>query len=75
VSHQQAGLLILGVGLAIALIGLLVWAGGLSWFGKLPGDIRIEGKNATVFIPIASMIVVSLVLSVGLSLLLRIFRR
>jgi len=30
-----------------------------SWFGKLPGDIRIENKNSFVFIPITSMIVLS----------------
>ena len=74
-TNQQLGVLIIVTGLAIALIGVVVWAGGLAWFGKLPGDIRIEGESARVFIPIASMIVISLVLTVALNLLLRLFRR
>ena len=43
----------------------------LNWFGRLPGDIRIEGENGNVFIPITSM----LILSVLLSVLLSLFRR
>ncbi|MFP4034814.1 MAG: DUF2905 domain-containing protein [Desulfovermiculus sp.] len=43
----------------------------LNWFGKLPGDIRIESGRTRVFIPITSMIVVSIILSV----LISIFRR
>ena len=42
-----------------------------TWFGRLPGDIRIESGRSKVFIPITSMIV----LSVVLSLLLSFFRR
>ncbi len=54
--------MILGVGLVVA--GLLVWSGGLSWFGRLPGDVRFEGERTRLYIPIVSMIVVSLALSV-----------
>lgn len=43
----------------------------LSWFGRLPGDIRIEGGRGKVFIPITSMLIVSLLLS----LLTSLFRR
>lgn len=74
-SHQQIGLWIIGAGFGVILLGLIVWAGGLSWFGHLPGDIRIEGQSSTVLIPITSMIVVSVVLSLGLNLILRILRR
>lgn len=51
------------VGLAIVLIGVLAGTGALSWFGRLPGDIRIERPNTRVYIPITSMVIVSLVLS------------
>ncbi len=34
-----------------------------SWFGHLPGDIRIEGERTFIYAPIASMLVVSVVLS------------
>jgi hypothetical protein len=73
-SHQQIGLLIIAIGVGIVLLGALVWLGGLSWFGRLPGDIRIQGQSGTVFIPVSSMIVISVVLSVGLNLLLRFLR-
>jgi hypothetical protein len=74
-SHQQIGLLIIAIGVGIVLLGALVWLGGLSWFGRLPGDIRIQGQSGTVFIPVSSMIVISVVLSVSVNLLLRLARR
>ena len=43
----------------------------LGWFGKLPGDIRIRTDSTSVFIPITSMILVSLVLTLLLNLLNR----
>lgn len=61
------------IGLAIALVGVLARFGLLSWFGNLPGDIRIENDRSTVFIPITSMIVISVVGSVVLSLASRFF--
>ncbi|MES9956461.1 MAG: DUF2905 domain-containing protein [Sedimenticola sp.] len=45
--------------------------GLLSWFGKLPGDINIETERGRVFIPITSMIIVSVVIT----LLVNLFRR
>jgi NAD/NADP transhydrogenase beta subunit len=73
-SNQQTGLLIIAIGVGVVLLGAIVWLGGLAWFGKLPGDIRIQGQSGTVFIPITSMIVISVVLSVGLNLLMRFLR-
>ena len=43
----------------------------LNWFGRLPGDIRIESERSVIFIPITSM----LLLSLGLTLLLNVLRR
>ena len=60
---RSAAILALGIGLLVALVVFLVAVGALSWFGHLPGDIRIESDNARVYIPITSMIVVSLALS------------
>ena len=59
------------LGIAAIVLGLLVRVGALGWFGNLPGDIRIEGERTRVFIPITSM----LILSVVLSALLALFRR
>lgn len=62
------------LGLVVAGVGLLVWAGGLSWLGRLPGDLRFEGERTRVLVPVTSMIVVSVVLTVVVNLLLRWWR-
>jgi hypothetical protein len=59
------GLVLLGAGL------LLTLAGKLPWLGKLPGDIFYKGDHVTVYFPLATCIVISVVLS----LLLWLFRR
>jgi hypothetical protein len=64
-----AGAGIAGLGL---LIGLLAGAG---WFGRLPGDIRIERPGFTCLVPLASMLLVSVVLTVVLNIVLRIGRK
>ncbi len=67
------GKLFILIGSGLVLIGLiLTFAPGLfGWFGRLPGDIRIEGEHRSFFFPITSMIVVSLVLTLILNLFFR----
>ena len=72
-SSPSVGPLLIAAGLALALIGVLVSLGGLGWFGRLPGDIRIERESLRVYIPVASMIVISVVLSLVLYLVRRFF--
>ena len=61
---------------ALILCAGLIWqfvpdaARLVSWFGRLPGDIRYRNGGVTVFVPITSMILVSL----ALSLIVRLFR-
>ena len=43
--------------------------------GRLPGDIRIEGKNGSFYFPVATSIVLSLVLTVLLNIIVRLFRK
>ena len=64
------------IGLGIAAVGLLVrFAPGLfTWFGHLPGDIRIESDDSRVLIPITSMIVVSVVLTVVVNVIASLLR-
>jgi hypothetical protein len=64
--NSSPATLLIGAGVALILIGLLIWSGSLSWFGRLPGDIRIERESVRVYIPVVSMLVVSVVLSVVL---------
>lgn len=72
-GSRPLGILLLVLGAAIALAGLLVWAGWLSWLGRLPGDVRIERENVKIFVPFTSMILVSVVLSLVLHLIRRLF--
>jgi len=69
--NRSIGLLLIVGGAAVILIGLLVYSGGLSWFGKLPGDIRYETERTHVYIPLVSMLLVSLILSLIMYLLRR----
>lgn len=64
-------LIIIGAGLVV--LGLLAKFGLLSWFGNLPGDIRIQNERTTVFAPITSMIVISVVGSLLFNLVSRWF--
>jgi hypothetical protein len=65
------GRLLVGVGIVTVIVGVLVWTGALSWFGRLPGDIRITGQHVHVYIPIVSCLILSLVLTIVLSVLRR----
>ncbi|MCG4455844.1 DUF2905 domain-containing protein [Pseudomonas sp. MMS21-TM103] len=61
------------IGAALLLLGAVLhfapWL--LHWFGRLPGDIRIESPRGRVFIPLTSMLLISIVLT----LLVNLFRR
>jgi hypothetical protein len=70
-TGSSPGPLIVGIGIVVVLIGLGVWSGALSWFGRLPGDIRIERESTRIYIPIASMLVISVVLSLLMYLINR----
>jgi len=60
------GAILVALGLILNLAPWLV-----SWFGKLPGDIRIETERTKIFIPITSMLLLSLLLTLLLNLLKR----
>ena len=57
--------LIIG-GIVLLVLGVLANSGLLSWFGRLPGDIRVEREGMRFYFPITTMIIIS----VGLSLIL-----
>jgi hypothetical protein len=64
-------LIVIGVAL-IALGPLLQFAPGLlGWFGRLPGDIRVQGERGGFYFPIVSMLIISVVLSLLLNWLRR----
>jgi formate hydrogenlyase subunit 3/multisubunit Na+/H+ antiporter MnhD subunit len=63
------------IGVLIAALGLVVWAGGsapiLNRLGRLPGDIYIRRDNLSFYFPITTAIVISVVLSILIALLRR----
>jgi hypothetical protein len=66
------GKILVIVGLCIALAGVLLWTGaGKGWFGKLPGDIQVSRGNFSFYFPLATCLLISVVLT----LLFWLFRR
>ncbi|WP_373020065.1 DUF2905 domain-containing protein [Thiomicrorhabdus sp.] len=58
-----AGIALIGIGL---ILHFTPWM--FNWFGRLPGDINVQTENSRIFIPITSMIIISLVLTVIINL-------
>jgi hypothetical protein len=59
------GKILLIIGLVIAGIGVLFLLGGkIPWIGRLPGDFYYKGKHFTFYFPLATSIVVSIILTI-----------
>jgi membrane protein implicated in regulation of membrane protease activity len=77
------GKIFIGVGVCVALVGLLLLIADcipgignlLGWFGKLPGDISIRRDNFSFSFPLATSLLLSIVLSLVFYLISWIFRR
>lgn len=67
------GLLVVA-GVVLVGVGLLVASGGLSWFGRLPGDLRFGSDTTRVVIPMTSMVLVSVVLTLIVNVVTRLLR-
>ena len=70
--RSSVGPAIVVAGILLVVVGLLAWSGWLSWFGRLPGDIR--SPRGGFFFPVTSSILISIVLTVLVNVLIRIFR-
>jgi uncharacterized membrane protein len=68
---QQTGKYIIFIGAAILLVGLLVYFlhDKLHWLGRLPGDIRVERENFRFYLPITTMVIISLLATVLVNLI------
>lgn len=72
VGMEPMGRVLIVVGLLIAVVGVvMVFGSRIPILGHLPGDITIKGENVTIFIPLGTMIVVSILASVVLAVLNR----
>ena len=68
---RDLGWVLIAVGAIALVVGFLITRGWLGWFGRLPGDIRIVSGSTRVYIPITSMILVSLALTLVVNLVRR----
>ena len=72
----RLGYLLIVVGIGLAVVGLLVVLRvKVPWLGRLPGDIRIERDGSHTYIPIATCLVVSLILTALATLIAVLLRR
>jgi len=61
-------LMIIGVIVLLAGAALQFAPWLVNWFGRLPGDLRLGSGNTRVFIPITSMILLSIILTIVVNL-------
>lgn len=61
------------LGIVLVVIGIVAKSGVLGWFGHLPGDVHIKREGFQFYLPLGSMVVVSIVLSVILTVLRKLF--
>ena len=67
----ELGRILLVIGLILVVVGGLAVLGVRLPFGRLPGDIAIEGERGAIYIPLGTMIVISLLLTLIFNFLLR----
>lgn len=72
---QSFGKILVAAGIGIAVVGGLVWVSGRLGLGSLPGDVRIERDGWGCYVPIASSIVLSLLLTLLLNIVIRLLRK
>ena len=83
IEWGSLGKVFIGVGLCVVVVGLLLLAADrvpgvanlLGWFGRLPGDISIRRDNFSVSFPLATSLLISVILSLVFYLITWIFRR
>jgi hypothetical protein len=73
---EDLGRAVLISGLVIAALGVVLMLGGrVPFLGRLPGDISFRWDGVSFYFPIVTSIVISILLTVGLNLILRLFNR
>lgn len=72
---QLTGKILIIAGIILVIAGLVIYFAGnkLNWLGHLPGDIRIEKENVRFYFPVTTMILISVVLSLVLYLIRKLF--
>jgi DUF2905 family protein len=67
----EFGRILVVIGIALVIVGGLAIFGVRLPFGRLPGDIAIEGERGGFYLPIVTMLIVSVVLTIIVNLFMR----
>lgn len=72
---QSWGKYIIAIGVVIVIAGVIIYflGGRLNWIGNLPGDFRIERENFRFYFPLTTMILLSLLLTLVINVVKRLF--
>jgi len=66
---SSLGKILISIGVFLAVVGLVIWLGGKFFnIGKLPGDIYYQKGNFTIYFPVVTCIIISIILTVILNL-------
>jgi hypothetical protein len=71
----DAGRFLILLGIAVAIIGAVIWSLGRLGFRGLPGDISYQGEHVRFYFPLVSCIVLSILLTLGMWLWRRLSGR
>ena len=73
---ENLGKILVSLGALLIVVGLILWlaADKLSWFGRLPGDIRIERPGFQLYAPLMTSVLLSIGLTLALWLVNKFFR-
>ncbi|XUW99786.1 MAG: DUF2905 domain-containing protein [Dehalogenimonas sp.] len=73
-DFSQTGKWLIVLGIGIVVIGIVMAVSGKFGFGKLPGDFTFHIGDSTIFVPLASFTIISLVLTAIANLIIRLFK-
>jgi hypothetical protein len=68
-------LIIIGLVITFAGVVILIATRLFPWLGNLPGDFNFESENFKIYFPLATMILISVLGTILLNIILRIFRK
>jgi len=73
--NTTIGKYLIVIGLFILAVGVVIYFLGnrMNWFGRLPGDIRVEKENIRIFIPLTTMILLSILITLIINIFKKIF--
>jgi len=74
--NNETGKWIIGIGVIIIIAGIIIYFfhDKLNWIGKLPGDIRIEKENFRFYLPITTMIIASILLTLIVNIIKKLLQ-